>query len=140
MALADLIGEYGLVIKLNVSDLSASQNWYESNLELVHDPRFDVPGWWAQLYLPEFGPAVAIGLNVDAKKTGSGGETTTFVVDDIVLARNALIAKGISVTPISTVPTGVQLANFADPDQNALGLRQNPPSFPTVAATVQESK
>jgi catechol 2,3-dioxygenase-like lactoylglutathione lyase family enzyme len=138
MALADLIGEYGLVVKVDVSNIQRSVQWYEQKLQLVPDPRFDQPGWWAQLYLPDFGPRIAIGLNYNAQAGGSGGERTTFVVDDIVQARNNLIAQGVQVSTITTVPPGVKLANFEDPDRNQLGLRQNPPSQPTVKALRQE--
>lgn len=127
MSLRDVIGKFSFVVKLNVSDLGASVAWYEQKLKLVHDPRYDVPGWWAQLNVPEV-PGLAIGLNKGAPVKGS--DTPTLVVPDIAAARDALLAEGVSVGPIQTVPPGVQLAFFNDPDGNELGLRQNPPQFP----------
>lgn len=131
MALKDMIGDFGLVLKVNVSDLEKSVHWYSEKLGFVHNPRYDVPGWWAQLTIPEL-RNTAVGLNFDAGKVGTGGGETTFVVADIERARDALIAKGVDVGPIQTVPTGVKLANFHDPDGNALGLRQNPHHMPQM--------
>lgn len=140
MALKDLITEYGVVSKIDVSSIEASTAWYEEKLELVLDNRFNTPGWWAQLYLPEFGPAVAVGLNHNPERTGTGGQRLTFVVDDIAAARQQLMDKGVEVGPINQLPHEVQEANFKDPDGNLLGLRQNSPEMPKASAIVQESR
>jgi lactoylglutathione lyase len=131
MSLRDIIGNFGLVAKVDVSNLNSSIAWYQEKLGLVHDPQFDVPGWWAQLNITEV-PQTAVGLNMNPNGVGTGGGATTFVVEDIKSARNALIAKGVAVGEITQVPPGVSLASFKDPDGNNLGLRQNPPSFPKM--------
>lgn len=142
MRLHEMIGEYGVVSKVDVADVETSAQWYETKLGLVRDPRFDVPEWWAQLNIPNV-PRTAIGLNRDPHGTtttgtgGSGGtgrgQVTTFVVEDIEAAREALIRNGVDVAPISTVPHDVRLAFFKDHDGNDYGLRQNPAGFPGVS-------
>ncbi|HXA16680.1 MAG TPA: VOC family protein [Thermoanaerobaculia bacterium] len=127
MSLKDVIGHFSFVVKLNVTDVDSSVKWYAANLQLVHDPRYDVPGWWAQLNVPEM-RCLAFGLNKGVPQPGS--DTPTFVVPNIAKARDRLVALGVPVTPIQTVPPGVQLAFFKDPDGNQLGLRQNPPQHP----------
>lgn len=140
MQLHEIIGEYGVVSKVDVADIHASLQWYETRLGLVHDPRFDVPGWWAQLNVPNVG-RTAIGLNRDpggahagegagASAGGGHGQVTTFVVSDIEAARDGLIQSGVQVGPIQTVPLGVKLAFFQDPDGNSYGLRQNGDNHP----------
>jgi lactoylglutathione lyase len=111
------------VAKVDVSNLKASTEWYVDKIGLVRNARFDAPTW-RQLDLPGK-PGVSIGLNLNAKGVGSGGATATFVVADIEKERQALISKGVNVTPISNVGDGVCLAFFKDPDGNQLGLRKN---------------
>jgi glyoxylase I family protein len=138
MQLHEIIGEYGVVSKVDVADIDASLRWYETKLGLIHDPRFDVPGWWAQLNIPHVG-RTAVGLNRDAGAAGKGaeghagggrGQVTTFVVADIETARQRLIDNGVDVGPIETVPHDVKLAFFRDPDGNNYGLRQNADTHP----------
>src|SRR5437588_856605 len=127
MSLRTVIGRFSFVMKVNVTDIDASLKWYEDKLGMVHDPRYDVPGSWTQLSVPEM-RGLAWGLNRGTPTKGS--DTPTFVVPDIEAARTALIAKGVKVSKINTVPAGVKLAFFDDPDGNQIGLRQNPPSHP----------
>jgi predicted enzyme related to lactoylglutathione lyase len=115
--------DVNFVAKVNVSNLAASSEWYAKKLGLVHDPKFDTPNW-QQLNLPGR-KGVAIGLNLDAAKVGTGGATATFVVKDIEKEQKALIKKGVNVGVVMPVGEGVCLAFFADPDGNELGLRQN---------------
>jgi predicted enzyme related to lactoylglutathione lyase len=131
MSLHEIIGEFGLVSKIDVADIDASLRWYEEKLRLRHDPRFDVPGWWAQLNVPGL-RRVAIGLNKDAGGTEGRGQVTTFVVPDIETAREGLIARGVEVGPITDVPHGVRLAFFKDLDGNDYGLRQNAENHPAA--------
>jgi catechol 2,3-dioxygenase-like lactoylglutathione lyase family enzyme len=132
MRLQDIIGNFGLVVKVDVSDLAASTAWYQQKLGFEPDPRFDVPGSWSQLNVPGIA-GVAVGLNYGTP-SGSGSETTTFVVDSIEAARAGLIAQGVDVGKVEPVGGGVQLAFFADPDKNKLGLRQNLPVHPPAAS------
>ena len=125
MTLSDVIGEYAFVAKVDVSDLNASFQWYETKLGLVPDPKFNTPTWM-QLQLPGISN-VAIGLNLSPTGVGTGGAVSTFVVQDITTARNGLIEQGISVGPIIKASTFVLLCFFKDPDGNMLGLRQNLP-------------
>lgn len=128
MPLKKIIGEYGLVIKLDVSNLENSVDWYQSKLGFILDPRYSTSDW-AQLNLPDF-RQTAIGLHFDPARTGTKGESTTIVVDDLETARSGLIERGVDVGPIEEISNGVKLAFFADPDGNSFALRQNHPSQP----------
>lgn len=127
MGLRAVIGDYAFVMKVNVTDIEKSLEWYEQKLEMKHDPRYDVPGWWAQLKVLGM-PRLAWGLNKG--KPVPGSDTPTFVVRNIVKARKELLSRGVAVGPIEEPGKGVKLAFFSDPDGNQLGLRQNPPSQP----------
>ena len=126
MSLKDIIGEYGFVAKLDVSNLQASAAFYTA-LGLEHDPRFDTPTWM-QFNLPGI-DQVAIGLSASGN-VSPGGSVPTFVVNDINAARQSLIDTGVEVGPIQDVGLGVLMAFFQDPDSNTLALRQNPSSQP----------
>jgi len=127
MSLKDVIGEYGFVVKLDVSNLLDSAGFYEKGLGLVHDPRFDTDTW-IQFNLPGINQ-VAIGLSASGG-VGAGGTTPTFVVNDINAARESLLQNDVQVSPIQEVGLGVQMAFFQDADGNPLALRQNPSSQP----------
>ncbi len=126
MSLKDIIGEYGFVAKLDVSNLQASDAFY-TTLGLEHDPRFDTPTWM-QFNLPGI-DQVAIGLSASGS-VSTGGSVPTFVVNDINAARQSLLDAGVEVGPIQDVGLGVLMAFFQDPDSNTLALRQNPSSQP----------
>jgi len=131
MSLKDIVGNYGFVAKVDVSDLDVSTSWYEGKLGLILDERYNTPTW-RQFNLPGV-PLAAIGCNLNPAGVGSGGAVSTFVVLDIVTARTGLIAQGVAVGPIIDVGHGVLLCFFKDPDGNALGLRQNSPDKPKPA-------
>ena len=124
MGLKDVIGDFGLVYKINVSNLAASLDWYGNKLGLEHDAAYDGPTW-VQFNVPGVSNLV-IGLNVDPVNIGSGSAVPTFVVKDIEAARSGLVAQGIEVGDVQDVGSGVKLAFMKDPDGNTLGLRQNP--------------
>ncbi|MFN6560195.1 MAG: VOC family protein [Nostoc sp. ChiSLP01] len=125
MTLKNTFGEYSFVIKVDVTNLEASVEWYKSKLGLVPESKYDTPSW-RQFSFPEI-PGFAIGLNL-SHSVERGNTVSTFVVNDIVSARQSLIEKGVEVEPITDVGHGVQLSIFKDIDGNLLGLRQNPQS------------
>jgi glyoxylase I family protein len=127
MSLKDVIGEYGFVVKLDVSNLQVSAGFYEKGLGLVHDPRFDTDTW-IQFNLPGL-KQEAIGLSASGGAS-TGGTTPTFVVNDINAAKKSLLQNDVEVGPIQDVGLGVQMAYFQDADGNPLALRQNPSSQP----------
>lgn len=131
MSLKDIVGDYGFVAKVDVSNLDASTDWYQRNLGLRLDERYSTPTW-RQFGL--FGSSrTAIGLNLNPAGVGSRGAVSTFVVVDIAAARKGLIAQGVAVGPIIDVGHGVLLCFFKDPDGNSLGLRQNSKGQPNPA-------
>ena len=118
----------GFVARVTVSDMKKSIAWYESKLGLELDQRF-AGDYWNQLNFKGMS-RFAIGLGLPSRhfKVGSGGAVTTIVVDNIKEEKERLESKGVSVSPIKNVGQGVQLAFFADPDGNRLGLRKNSPT------------
>ncbi|SFD88425.1 lactoylglutathione lyase [Chitinophaga sp. CF118] len=122
--LEKLLGqEYGLVVKVDVSNLENSIEWYTDKLGLIVNPNYQT-STWTQLIIPGIVKS-EIGLNVNAQNAGSGGENTTFVVNDIIATKKKLESEGIKVSSIQNAGDGVLLAYFSDPDDNSLGLRQN---------------
>jgi len=124
-ALSSMLKEYGLVAKLDVRDLKVSLEFYVQKLGLTNDLRWQVPDVWAQVYYPN-NPRAWIGLNKTAQPVTNQGSTITFLVRDIKEARARLQAEGIEVSEIEEAPGDVLLCFFQDPDQNSLGLRQDP--------------
>lgn len=131
MLLQKIAKEYAFVAKIDVSNLDKSSEWYQKNLGLVPDIRYDTPSW-RQFNLPDL-KRVALGLNFDATNVGTGGAVLTFVVDNIDDARQHLIENKVIVSDIIDVGHGVKLCFFQDPDRNSLGLRQNSPDQPSAA-------
>ncbi|AVH73050.1 VOC family protein [Nostoc sp. 'Lobaria pulmonaria (5183) cyanobiont'] len=125
MTLKNTFGEYSFVSKVDVTDLEASVKWYKDKLGLVLESKYDTPSW-RQFSIPDI-ERFAIGLNL-SNSVVAGSTVSTFVVKDIVAARQSLIEKGVEVGPITDVGHGVQLSVFKDIDGNLLGLRQNPQS------------
>lgn len=123
MTLKNTFGEYSFVTKVDVTNLEASVEWYKDKLGLVPEEKYDTPNW-RQLSIPDIGN-FAIGLNL-SNSVVAGSAVSTFVVNNIVAARQSLIEKGVEVGPITDVGHGVQLSVFKDIDGNLLGLRQNP--------------
>lgn len=123
MFLRTIPGEYAVVSKVDVRDLSVGHSFYEAKLGFVLDPRFSTETW-RQYNAPGI-RGFALGLNLSSNGGGSGSQATTVVVSNIEVARNALISLGVDVGPIEDAGKGVRLAFFKDPDGNALGLRQN---------------
>ncbi|WP_375503962.1 VOC family protein [uncultured Nostoc sp.] len=125
MTLTNTFGEYSFITKVDVTNLEASVEWYKSKLGLVPEEKYDTPNW-RQFSFPDI-PRFAIGLNL-SNSVDTGSTVSTFVVKDIVAARQSLIEKGVEIEPITDVGHGVQLSIFRDIDGNLLGLRQNPQS------------
>ncbi|MCF7981075.1 MAG: VOC family protein [Pseudomonadales bacterium] len=130
MSLKDLIGEYGLVIKVDVSDLEKSTQWYTEKLHFQLDERYNADTW-RQLNIPDV-TNTAIGLHLNPEGAGMEGKKATFVVNDINAARNELVKNNVEVDEIITLGEWVKLAFFRDPDGNILGLRQNHASHPNA--------
>ncbi|MDN7676412.1 VOC family protein [Burkholderia oklahomensis] len=128
MLLKNITKEYAFVSKIDVSDLDASSDWYQKNLGLIPDSRYDTPSW-RQFNLPDL-KRVALGLNFDSVNVGTGGAVLTFVVNNILDARQQLVENKVPVSPIIDVGHDVKLCFFHDPDGNSLGLRQNAGSQP----------
>lgn len=90
MTLRNTFGEYSFVTKLDVTNLEASAEWYKSKLGLVPEEKYDTPSW-RQFSFPDI-PRFAIGLNL-SNSVEPGNTVSTFVVNDIVTARQSLAEK-----------------------------------------------
>lgn len=112
-----------MVIRITVSDMKKSLSFYVEQLGLIKTN--EVYDEWAKLGIPG-NPKTMIGLKLVIPPEGSGGEVTTFVVNDINASIARLRARGITVEDPRHLAGGVLLAFFEDPDKNRLAVRQNP--------------
>ena len=113
-----------LTIAVSVADWNAARKWYSEKLGLVESFAVEEAGW------AEFsGPlGVVIGLNSlrGEAHPGPGATQITFGVEDVDQARASLEAAGVQFQgPTEEIPGMVKLANFQDPDGNAMILAQN---------------
>ncbi len=122
--MSNIMNDYAVVSKISVSDINTSVKWYSEKLGCEVNKKVTQDPAWRQLILPNISTVIQIGL-YQSQKVGTGSGVLTLVVKDIESARNDLIAKGVTVSPISDVGQGVSLAFFNDLDGNQLGLRQN---------------
>ena len=123
VSLAGLLSEYGFVVKVDVTDLDKSVEWYQDKLGFQIDERHSA-GSWRQLTLSAL-PNTALGLYLNPDGAGLGGKKATFVVTDIEAARDGLIRAGVEVDEIVELGDWVKLAFLRDPDGNVFGIRQN---------------
>jgi len=113
--------QYGFVVKLDVSDMERSVQWYVNNFSLKENKNYTTPDW-VQFKIPGVTNA-ELGLKRRAG-SGSGGVNLTFEVPDIKGFRDVLILKGVQVGPVKDVGQGVLLAFLKDPDSTTIVLRQ----------------
>ena len=112
-----------LLIKVSVADVKKASEWYQDKLGFT--VLFQYEAIWVRMAIPGYSN-VTYGLSNDSHPKNSGGEVTTLIVSDIVSAKAALEAKGVTVGPIEEPGAAVKLAFFSDLDGNSLGLRQEP--------------
>ena len=112
-----------IVIRVTVSDMERSLAFYVDRLGLIKTP--ETYPEWAKLGIPG-NPNTFIGLKLVIPPEGTGGEVTTFVVEDINASIEKLRGRGIVVEDPRNLEGGVLLAFFEDPDKNRLAVRQNP--------------
>lgn len=115
---------HAVVIRLTVSDVPRSVDWYVQHLGLVKTA--ETYDEWARLEVTGV-PGLSVGLKRVQPPEGTGGQVTTFVVPDIAAIIARLRAAGIEVEDPRQLSGGVQLAFVHDPDGNVLAVRQNPP-------------
>ncbi len=113
-----------VLVKVSVRDVVVAKNWYVQNLGFKVESTYS--DTWVRLSIPP--TSTEYGLSKDGQTGDSGAQVTTFIVPDIVAARNQLIANRVNVGPIENPGDGVQQAFFKDLDGNGLGIRQNPPN------------
>ncbi len=128
VSLAGLLSEYGFVVKVDVTDLDKSLEWYQDKLGFELDERHSA-GSWRQLTIAEL-PNTALGLYLNPDGAGLGGKKATFVVTDIEAARATLVQDGVEVDEIVELGNWVKLAFLRDPDGNVFGIRQNIGTMP----------
>lgn len=110
-----------LLIKVSVADVSNASKWYQEKLGFVEIFKYE--NIWARMSIPGY-TNITYGLSSDNHPTNSGGEVTTLIVPNVVIAKAELEEKGVTVGPVIEPGAGVKLAFFSDLDGNSLGLRQ----------------
>jgi len=76
-----------------------------------------------QLTPPGSACSVVIGVGI-SDPNASPVQGIHLVVDDLELARQTLVSKGVDVSNISDMGGGVRYAYFSDPDGNSWALQQ----------------
>jgi CreA protein len=117
-----------LLVQLGVKDLDRAIAFYTGVLEFqVTERRDDLR--FAHLATNVAG--LEIGLSEQDEPKGSGSVLLNIGVADVVAARRALEAKGVTFRrPTVIIPGKVALAEFADPDGNLLRFAGPPPREP----------
>lgn len=123
MSLADLLSDYGFVVKVDVTDLDRSLKWYKEKLGFELDDQHSA-GSWRQLTLDAL-PNTALGLYLNPDGAGLGGKKATFVVTNIDKVRESLYRDGVDVDEVVELGGWVRLAFLRDPDGNVFGIREN---------------
>ena len=117
------INTYAVIIRITVSDLNRSIEWYVNNIGLVENgTRYEN---WAELLIPGVANTT-LGLKLVDPPQGTAGEVLTFVVSHIKENVRYLRERGVAVEDPRHLAGGVLLSFFSDPDGNRLALRQNP--------------
>ena len=106
-------------ITYNVKDKDAALKWYQEILGLKQIPKMVDSDHLYWLQLPS-GAMVHIIENPDAPSAPS--HHTAFEVDEIEMARNAVMAAGVDVTEIQTRNDGQRSFNINDPDGNRIEI------------------
>lgn len=121
-----------LVCSISVSDLDRSIAWYRDAMGFEEVYRMADYGW-CEMRTPVEG--VTVGLQRSESGFGpDGGASLAFRVSDVAAARKHLESVGTRFDgDIVVIPgdNGVKLANFFDPDGNALTLAE--PNRPVEA-------
>lgn len=112
-----------LLIKVSVDNVQTASQWYQDKLGFVET--FTFGNIWVRMSIPD-NEHTTYGLSKDDGPTNSGGQVTTFVVENIEQARQGLIDNGVPVGPIENPGAGIKLAFFNDLDGNSLSLREEP--------------
>lgn len=108
-------------VSIPVSRLKKSVAFYSDKLGFIELKRDDSIGW-VELGQPDSGAHIGL---AEVQDVVNGGPVLVFEVTDIDAAREAIIQKGVRVSPVTTVPDIARVATFEDPDSHALMLRQS---------------
>lgn len=112
-----------LLIQLRVADLDRAIAFYRDTLGFDLRLRNDELSW-AKLYSPVDRVVIGLGESPDGK--GSGSLTLNFSVDSVDKARGVLESRGVIFKgPTITISEVVKLADFTDPDGNAIRLAES---------------
>ena len=116
---------------LPVSDVERSKVFYTEviGFELDHDVQPGNGMRIVQLTPPGSACSIVIGTGMGGDPADGTVNGLHLVVDDIALAREELLGRGASISPVQDLG-GVQYAYFSDPDGNSWALQQIPPVAP----------
>jgi len=118
------------VVAMPVTDIDRARDFYASQLGFNVDVDTVIAEGtrFVQLTPPGSGCSIVLGTSMGELTAMSPGTQRGIhlVVNDIEAAREALVAKDVSIGAIEDVGGGVRYAWFADPDGNTLALQEMP--------------
>jgi catechol 2,3-dioxygenase-like lactoylglutathione lyase family enzyme len=114
------------LLLLPVSDVEASLAFYRDQVGFVLDHDIEPGNGMRIIQLTPPGSSCSIGFGVgigdDSVPPGSV-RGTHLVVDDVALARQSILDRGVAVSDVQDMG-GVKYAYFADPDGNSWALQE----------------
>jgi catechol 2,3-dioxygenase-like lactoylglutathione lyase family enzyme len=113
------------LIPLPSTDVDRSKAFYVDQVGFILDHDIE-PGNGmrvVQLTPPGSACSIVIGVGISDPNAASV-QGIHLVVDDLELARQSLLGKGVEVSNISDMGGGVRYAYFSDPDGNSWALQQ----------------
>jgi predicted enzyme related to lactoylglutathione lyase len=113
------------LVPLPSSDVDRSKAFYVDRVgfNLDHDVEPGNGMRVVQLTPPGSACSVVIGVGI-SDPNAAPAQGIHLVVDDLELARETLVSKGVDVSNISDMGGGVRYAYFSDPDGNSWALQQ----------------
>jgi len=115
------------LIPLPVSDVDRAKEFYTEKVgfNLDHDVEPGNGMRIVQMTPPGSSCSIVMGTGM-GETTAAPVKGLHLVVDDIVVARDELVAKGVSVGEVMDMG-GIKFAGFSDPDNNSWLLQEIPP-------------
>lgn len=119
------------LVPVPVSDVDRAKAFYVEKVgfHLDHDVQTSDTMRVVQLTPPGSACSILLGTGmgeISDMKPGSV-KGLHLVVDDVTVARDALVKRGVVMGEVIAFPEGIKYAGFSDPDGNAWTLQEIPP-------------
>lgn len=114
------------LVSIPVSDIEKSKTFYTETLgfNLDHDVQPGNGLRIIQLTPPGSACSIVIGTGMGLDPKDGIMKNTHLVVEDIEVAREELLSRGLEISEVSDMGGGVRYAYFADPDGNSWALQE----------------